>query len=417
MSAPAPAPPRRPGLLRRHRDFRRLWAAQLVSEVGTSVSYLAVPLVAVTVLDASTFQVGLLVAAQATAFLLVGLPAGAWVDRVRRRPVLIAADLARAGLLGSVPVAAALDVLTLAQLYVVVLLMGVGTVFFDVAYQSYLPRLVGRDDLVEGNGRLEASRSVALTAGPTVGGYLVQWLTAPFALAADAASFLWSAGWIARIRHPEPPPEPARRALRQEIVEGLRFVLRHPVLRALAATGATAVIFISTQQAVLLVFLVRELGLAAGTIGLLFTAASLGTVAGAVAAPALTRRVGTRRAMLWYPVAAGAFGLLTPLADTGWRLAFVVAGGGLGSAAVVAYNIVQVSYRQSCCPDELLGRMTATLRFLMWGATPLGGVLGGVLGTQLGLRPTLWVSAVGLLLASGWLFASPLRSAGGGGQP
>jgi predicted MFS family arabinose efflux permease len=302
-------------------------------------------------------------------------------------------------------------VLTLGQLYTVVFAVGVGTVFFDVAHQSYLPALVGREHLVEANGRLEANRSVAYAVGPTVAGYLVQAVTAPFALLVDAASFAWSAWWISAIRHREPrlasPPE---RSLRREIVAGLRQVFGHPVLRATALYGSCTVLFMAVARAVEVVFLVRTVGLSPAGIGLLYSLASLGAVAGALVGAPLGRRLGPTRTILWSALVAHLFMLLIPLTGPGARLAYYAVGVAVSSLCIVAFNIVSVSYRQTLCPDRLLGRMNATVRFMIWGALPVGGLLGGVLGTALGLRPTLWVSAIGGLLAVGWLVASPVRN-------
>jgi MFS family permease len=368
--------------------------------------------VAITTLHATTFQVGLLVALQSAAFLVIGLPAGAWSDRMRRRPVLIGADLVRAGLLITVPVAAVFDALTLPHLYAVVIGHGVATVFFDVAHLSYVPVLIGRERLVEGNSRLETTKTVSHSAGPAAGGFLVQWLTAPFALAADALTYLWSVVWLARIRTREPAPDPARKApLRTEIAEGLRFVFGHPVLRAIALQGTCAVLFLGAQQAVLLPFLVRTVGLTAGTVGVLFSLGSLGAVAGAVLSTPLTRRIGQARAMIGFCVVATSAALLLPLAGTGGRLGFFVIGTMGMQGFIVAFNIVQLSYRQTICPDRLLGRMNATMRFVMWGSMPLGGLLGGVLGTALGLRTTMWITAVGLGLPVLWLVFSPVGTA------
>jgi len=400
------------GGLGRHRDFRRLWIGDSLSQLGSQIGVLAVPLVAITTLSATTFQVGVLVALQTAAFLVIGLPAGAWCDRMRKRPVLIVADLVRAVLLLSIPVAALLDRLTLAHLYVVVAGHGVATVFFDVSYQSYLPHLVGRAHLVDGNGKLEASRTVAHAGGPAVGGYLVQWLTAPIALAADAVSYLWSALWLGRIEAREPAPDPARRSpLRVEIADGLRFVFGNPVLRAIALQGACSVLFIGARQAILLPFLVRTVGLSAAAVGVLFTLASVGAVGGALVTRRLTRRLGQARAMIGYILVGGMAGLLLPLTGPGWRLGFYVVGMMAMQAFIVAFNVVQVSYRQTICPDHLLGRMNATMRFVMWGTTPLGGLLGGVVGTAVGLRNTMWITGVGLVLPVPWLVFSPLGPA------
>jgi len=398
----------RDGLLR-HPDFRRVWVGQTVSEAGSQVSYLAIPLAAVSTLRASAFEVSLLVTMSRLPFLLFGLPAGAWCDRLRSRPVLIAGDLGRAAVLVSIPLAAAFGVLTTGQLIAAVFLAGALTVFFDVALQSYVPYLVGRARIVEANAKLEASEKVASIAGPAIGGFLVQALTAPFAILADALSFLWSVGWIRTIGMSEPPR--TRRVgarLHHEIKEGLAFVFGHPTLRAIAGYGATYIFFSSAQTAIIIVFLVRSVHLSAVTIGLLGTLASVGGVAGALSASWIARTVGHGRALRVSVILTGVFGLLIPLSAPGARLGFYVVGSAIASYGIVSFNIIQVSFRQTVCPDHLLGRMNATMRFLLLGAVPFGSLLGGALASTIGLRPTLWVSAAGALLATLWLLFTPV---------
>jgi MFS family permease len=396
------------------RDFHLLWGGETVSQVGSQVSQLALPLVAVTTLHATVFQVGLLEAASTLAFLLVGLPAGAWVDRLRRRPVLIAADLGRMLAFGSIPVTAAVGLLSKVQLYVVALVGGVLTVFFDVAYQSYLPALVGRDKLVESNARLQTSESLAQVAGPTVAGWLVQAVGGPYAVAVDAGSFAVSAGAVGAIGTPETTPTRGSRgrgALRREIGEGLRFVVRHPILRAIAGTTSTANLFGNIGMAVAVVFLVRSVHLRSGEIGLLFAAGAVGGVLGALSAAYLARKAGGARITIAGIAVGGVGGLLLPLTHGGGAAGFFAAGMFFNSLGAVVYNVNQVSFRQRLCPPELLGRMNASMRFVVWGTIPIGGVLGGTLGTAIGTRSTLWVSAAGSFLALIWLLASPLRAA------
>jgi MFS family permease len=397
-------------LLRAHRDFRRLWAAQAASQVGTMVTGVAVPLLAVTALHAGPFQVGLLTACQYLAFLLIGLPAGAWVDRMRHRRVMIVADLGRVVALGSVPVAAAAGALTLWQLYAAVLVTGGLTVFFDVAYQSYLPFLVGRDGLVSGNATLQGTQSVAQVAGPGLGGLLVQALTAPYAIVVDAASYLWSAAWLGTIRRVEPRPERApHAALLPEIREGVAFIVRQPLLRAIAGCTASANLFAAGGQSLVLVLLARDLRLSAGAIGALLSAGAVGGVLGALGARRFADRVGQGPAM-WLAMGVTApFLVVEPFLQRGPVLALFVLAEALFGAGAVAYNVLQVSFRQALCPDRLRGRMNATMRFLVWGTLPLGGVLGGALGAAAGVRPALLVVTAGGSLPFLWLLASPLR--------
>ncbi|OMQ15163.1 MFS transporter, partial [Modestobacter sp. VKM Ac-2676] len=262
--------------LLRHHDFRRLWAAETVSQVGTQVTLLALPVLAVSLLDATPLEMGFLTALETAAFLLIGLPAGAWVDRWRRKRVLVTADLVRAVVLGTLPLAYLVDALTLGQLFVVAALTGTATVFFDVAYQSYLPALVDRDQLVDGNGKLEASRAVAQVAGPGITGVLLRVMGAPLLVALDAASFLVSALFLGRIQRPDVVPDRAgRRSLRAEIGEGLSFVVRQPLLRRIVACTATSNLFSSITTTLLVLFALRELELSESTVGLVFSAGAV----------------------------------------------------------------------------------------------------------------------------------------------
>jgi MFS family permease len=412
VSLPQPDPGRSPrrGGLWNHPGFRRLWIGETVSQFGTMISQLALPLVAILVVHASTFDVGLLTAFQTAAFAMVALPAGAWVERMRFRWVLIVNDLIRAAALASIPLAQFLGILTIGQLYLVALATGVSTVFFDVAYQSYLPELVGRERLVEGNAKLQGSESVSQIAGPTIGGLLIQALTAPYAVLVDALSFLWSAGWVAAIR--PRPPKPERRPgrhLRREIAEGLSFVLGDRMLRAIAMCTGSFNLFSSVIFAVFYVLLARGLGLSAGMIGLITSASAVGGLLGSMVARKFAAMVGQGPAIWMSAALAGPCALVAPFVQRDWTLgllAIAQVGAGLGN---VVYNITQVSFRQGLCPPSLLGRMNATMRFLVWGTLPLGGLIGGALGSTIGVRGTLLVGAVGESLAFLPVFLSPLR--------
>lgn len=399
----------RGGLLR-ERDFRNLWSADLISQLGTRVSLLAVPLLAVSTLHAGAFEVSLLRTFQAVAYLLIGLQVGAWCDRVRCRPVLVMADLGRAVALGSVPVAAALGVLSIGQLYAVVFAAGVLTVFFDVAHQTYLPRLIGRDRLIEGNARLQGNISVAAVGAPTLAGYLVQWFTGAGAILLDAVSYLWSALWLRSIRTPEkaPPREgPAR--MREEVREGMRLVIGDPILRAIAGSNACFCLAQAVYTAIIVVFLVRVVHLSPAAIGLLNTLGLAGAIVAALLTRSLAAVFGQVR-LMWLTVPAIAAGFLViPLTGPGARLAFYAAGGFVTSFGIIVLNIVQVSFQQMRCPAHLLGRLNATMSFLDWGAISLGSVLGGVLAVVAGLRATLWTAAIMVVLSALWLVLSPLR--------
>ena len=390
--------------------FRRLWFGQTVSEFGSQVTALALPLAAVLVLHASTFQVGLLTTTGYAAFLLIGLPAGVWVDRVRRKPVMIAADVTRAVMLASIPVAYGLGVLTLAQLYVVTFISGVATVFFDVAYMSMVPGLVGRQHVAEANAKLQATVSLAQVSGPSAAGFLIGLLSAPVAFLADAASFVVSVLSLLIIRDPEPAPERAeRRSLRGEMGDGLRFVMTHPILRMIAGSTATSNLFSSAVFAISVVFLVRQVHLGASTIGVLTSLGAVGGVLGALSCGLLRRWIGSARLIWLSIVVVEPFGLLIPVTFPGAGLACYAVGVFAISFGSVVYNVHQASFRQLLCPHHLLGRMNATIRFIVWGTIPLGGLLGGALGDWLGNRPALWVCAIGGCLAPIWVLASPLR--------
>jgi MFS family permease len=397
--------------LLRHRDFVRLWTGDTLSQFGESIGQFAIPALAVTQLAATPFEVGALTAASTAAFLLVGLPAGVLVDRLRRRPLMLRADLCRFVLLLTIPLAWWLHVLTVGQLLVVALLVGLLTVFFDVAYQSYLPSLVGREHIVEGNAKLQVSQSTAQVSGPALSGLLVQLIGAATSVLATAFGFLASALFLLRIRTVEPMPvRGERRGMRAEIAEGLRFVLHQPTLRAITFCTGTSNLFLSVSSAATLLFLIRQLGLSTGLAGLLMSAGSVGALVGGLNATRFARVFGQAR-IIWLGQLVGApFAVLMPLAQPGWSVAlFAVSGLAWGFGASV-YNVAQLSYRQAICPDHLLGRMNASVRFLVWGTLPIGGLIGGGLATWLTPRGALWVGAVGGILAVGWLLASPLRT-------
>ncbi len=386
------------GGLWRHGDFRRLWAGQTISQFGSQVTLLALPLVAAVLLEASPFEMGLLAALEMAPFLLVGLPAGVWVDRWPRRPVLIVGDVGRALVLASVPLAYVLGRLSLPQLYLVAFVSGTLTVFFDVAYMSYLPSLVTRDRLVEGNSKLETTRAAAQIGGPGLAGVLIQAFSAPVAIAADAVSFVISAAFCLAISSKEKLPSREamgkRVGMGAEIGDGLSFVLSHPLLRAIAATTALANLSASAIMALYVLFAVRELGLDAGMLGLIFGLANFGFLVGALLAEQAARRVGVGPTIVASSLLSALGLLLVPLAARSNAIAVLIASGLIASLAVPIYNINQVSLRQAICPQRLQGRMNATMRFLVWGTMPLGSLLGGMLGEALGLRAALAVVAL-----------------------
>ncbi len=395
----------------RDRNFTLLFASRAASQMGARLTTLGLPLAALTVLHASPFEAGLLATLRTLPFLLIGLPAGAWVDRIRRRPLLLIGGAGHLVVVASIPVAWAFGVLTLVQLYVVALVLGVLNVFFDVAYQSYVPFLIGRDRLVDANAKLQSAESITTVAGPTVAGFLVQLLGAPLALAADGVSRLWSVVCIALIRRREPVPErkPGRH-LGREIREGLTFVLTHPLLRPIASCTALYNLFYGVSSTMVIVLLADELHIGPGRIGVFFAVAGVGAVVGALVAGRIARGLGAGPA-IWLPMLAAApFNTLVPMADADWRFWLAAAGMAVGSAGAVIYNIGQLSVRQQVCPDELLGRVNATVRFLVWGTLPVGSFVGGLLGGAIGVRAAVWVAALGMAVAVWPLLASPLRT-------
>lgn len=395
-------------------DFLKVWAGQTVSQFGSQITLLALPLVAAITLRATPRQMGILGAVEFAPFLILGLFAGVWADRLRRRPLLIGTDLARALILLAIPLAGWLGALGMGVLYAVALLTGICTVLFDVTYQAYLPTIVRRDQLVEGNSKLETSRAVAQIAGPGLAGALVGALTAPVAILGDALSFLVSALVLGAVRAPEEAPahHAAGGNVWREIREGLDVVFGSPLLRAIAAATSTANLFSNMGTAVYILYLTRELGVGPGALGLIFAAGNGGALLGAFAARRVTRLIGLGPAII-APLTLGSVGMfLTPLAR-GPRpvvVATLIAALSVSSFGGVIYNINQVSLRQAITPERLQGRMNATMRFIVWGSIPFGALLGGWLGGALGLRPTLFLVAAGATLAPLWTLLSPVRS-------
>lgn len=395
----------------RNRDFLRFWSAQTISQVGSQVTLLALPLAAILVLDASAFEVAALAAVEWLPWIVFSLPAGAWVDRLPRRPVLIATDLGRAAALISVPAAYAADALTLGHLFAVGFVVGTLSVFFEVAYVAYLPSLVERGQLGEGNAKLEASRSGAQIAGPGLAGGLVDLLTAPVAILADAISFVVSALFLGAVRREEEvQPRAEGTRLRSEIVEGIRFVLGHPYMRAGMASIAPANFFWNLASAIFLVYAVRTLDLTPATIGLVFMLGNIGVLAGALLATRIAARLGIGPTIVVSAFFLGSPLLLVPAAPAEYAVPLFVAAFLLAGFAGVVTNVVGISLFQATTPDRLQGRATASRRLVNFGAAPLGSLAGGGLAATIGLRETLWVGAVGASLTFLPLLFSPVRS-------
>lgn len=384
-----------------HRDFRLLLAGQTTSQLGTQVSAVAIPLLAVLSLHAAPFQLGLLGASSTLAFAVIGLPAGAWLDRLRRRPVLIGSDLVRAALLATIPVAAAFGALSITQLLVVSLLTGLARVFFDVGYQSYIPTVIGRDRVLSGNSAMETIRASGQIVGPGLGGALVSLVGAAAVVLIQCGTFVASALSLLAIRAPEPSvlPHPDRPGLWAQIREGLVFVTRNRILRATALASAATNFAFAIASAVSFIFMSRTLQLSPVAIGVLIAAGSVTVMLGAALTPRLSRRFGSAR-IIWLALAVtGPLTLLGPLAQPGWASALLVVSAAAGEFGQITYSITNVSLRQRLCPDRMLGRVNATMRFLIMGLFPLGAIVGGTLGEVIGLRGTLWFSAAIVLIS------------------
>jgi MFS family permease len=399
------SPNARRASLIRHPDFLKLWTAETVSVFGTQVTLLALPLVAATILQVTPFEFALLGTIEFLPFIFLSLPAGVWVDRLRRRPILIIGDIGRAISLVSIPIAFYFDVLTIWQLYAVGFINGCLTVFFDVAYQSYLPSIVDRDQLVEGNSKLEITRSASQIVGPGMAGVLIGILRAPFAILADAASFVVSALFVFAIRRPEPAIEPhdeatgPRPSMRSEIAAGLRYVTGHRWLRSIAATTGTSNFFGNVMGAILILFLVRERGFTAETLGFAFSIGSVGVLVAALTASRISARLGVGRTLVLSALGFGVAGIPVAIAPDSWLFAAVASSGFIGGFFGVAWNINQVSLRQAITPTRMQGKMNATMRFIVWGTIPLGQIVGGFLASIIGLHNTIWIGALGGLIA------------------
>jgi MFS family permease len=400
------------GGLWRHPDFLKLWAGQTVSLGGSLVSRVALPLVAILTLEASPGEVALLRIADLVPGIVIGLFAGVWVDRLRRRPLMIWADLGRAVLLGSIPLAALAGLLRLEQLLVVVFAAGLLTALFEVAYHAYLPTLVGREELVEGNSKLEASGAAIEVASFGLGGWLVQVLSAPLAVLIDAVSFVVSALCLGAIRAPEPRShEPAAgQTTWLAIREGLRLVLHDPLLRALAGAHATLSFCIYVWLSMLLLFLSRDLGLQPVVFGVLFAVGGVCSLVGAAFAERVERRLGLGLTLMLTLFVTSAGLLLVPLAAGPFLLVAALVGAQqLADGPATIYQIHERSLIQATVPDRSLGRVTASLRVVGWIAMLGGTIVGGLLGEALGPRATMLIGAIGALPAALWLLWSPIR--------
>ena len=397
--------------LARSGNFRWFWAGQGVSQLGAQFTELVLPVVAITLLGANEWEMGLLVAASTAAFLVLGLPAGAWVDRMRKRRVMITADIARTALLAAVPVLALTGMLEFWHVLAVAAAVGVATLFFDVSYQSYIPLLVEDRQVGEANSKLEATAQVANIGGPGIAGGLLSLLTAPVVLLFTAGTYLVSAVSLARVRDSETPPDrSARQPLLREIGEGVSFVWHQPLIRRITGTTSITNLFSGISFTLLPLLVLRDLGLGPAVLGVMFSFGAVGGLLGALLTPRFTKLFGEGTALSISAVAFGFAVLPLPLALVLPQAALVLlpAGNFLIGFFVVLYNITQVTLRQRLCPPRLLGRMNASIRFVVWGVIPLGSLLAGWLGSTVGMQASLWISLAGTVLGAAPVVLSPL---------
>lgn len=394
-------------------DFVKLWLGRTVSHFGSGITGIALPLTAVLILGATPAQMGILAALDGVSVLVIGLLAGVWVDRVRRRPLLIATDLGRAVVLSTIPLAALLGVLRIGQLYLVAALAGMLTVIFNVASAAFLPSLIPQGSLVEGNSKLAMSDSLAEIGGPAVAGPLVQLISAPLAIIFDALSFLFSACSLGLIGKPEPPPA-ARgqsQSIWSDLVEGLRMVLKNPLLRTLAGSAGIFSLFGNFIGALYALYVIRQLGAPPIFVGLLIATGGVSALAGAFLAERVVQRFGLGRTVAVGLFMYGATGLLIPLAggSVALALSLLFLSQLIGDASVSIYLIAEMSLRQSLVPANLLGRTNASIQFLSQGIAPVGALLAGTLGGLIGLRLTILIGVLGVMLAGTWLLLSAVR--------
>jgi MFS family permease len=409
----ATAPPVTPapkGSLWRDRNFLTLWGGQTLSQFGAQIVELAIPVLAVLLLNATEWEVGVLGAAQVAAFLVVGLPAGAWIDRMRKRRVMIVADVVRAVALSALPVLALFGALQMWHLFAVMLVMGIATVFFDVSNQSIIPSLVRTDQIAEANGKLQSTEQLAGLAGPAFGGWLVSVLAAPLALLITVGTYIASFVALMFTRDHEQLRAPEdHKPILHEIGEGLRWVFGNPLLRRIVLTTGTANFFGTIAVTLLPIFVLRELDMSPALLGIAFSISAVGGLLGAIATPRIVKRIGEGRAI---PVSAIVFSVapfFLPVISLFPELAFplLVVQMFLMNFTILLYNITQVSFRQRITPARLLGRMNASVRFVVWGVMPIAALLAGALGTFIGTVPTLWIAATGELLSCLFIVTGP----------
>lgn len=396
----------------RNKNFLALWGGQTVSVIGSQMSGLALPVFAVTMLQVNETQIGFLNAASTASFLLVGLIAGAWVDRWVKRKVMIFADLIRLFAIALVPILYFSGVIQIWHLFVVAGIMGLATVFFDVAYQSFVPFVVEKDQIASANSSLETTNQLAGIGGPAIVGALLTMFKAPVLLLADAISFAVSTLSLSAIRDREvPKPKEQRGKLRHEIAEGLKFVWNNKMIRAVSFTTSSSNLFSTAQFTLIPLVILRDLKISPAGFGLIESIAAIGGLLGAVTAARLSKWIGEGQVIAVSAVVMGLTAFAPAIAAGSSQLVALVIlaiGQFFASITVLTYNITQVSARQRLCPEHLLGRMNASIRFFVWGVMPIGALLSGAAATAFGIKPVLWICAFGVLLSSVFVVVSPL---------
>lgn len=399
------------GSLWNHRNFRRLWFSDTVSQFGNTFTVLALPSIAVLTFHAKPFEMGILLAVGFVPYPALGLFVGVWADRYRRRRIMIASNIGRMLILGSIPISFLLGVFSFIQIFIVAFVNGVLSVFFDTAYQAYLPVLVDRKDLIEGNQKLQISASAAQVAGPGIAGVVYQAIGGAFTIAFDALGYLASSLSLSSVdkqekkREPnlnDPPPD-----FFGEMKEGIHVVTDNPILKRIAGSTATSNLGFNMLGAVFLIFAYDQLHFSPGTVGLIGTMGAIGFVAGVLLTGRITARLGVG-VSLAVSVGSGFIALANPLAQYGYPFIVLSTVGFVGGLMLPLYNINQVSLRQAITPNRVQGRMNATMRTIVWGTIPAGSIIGGVLGETIGVVNTLYVGAFVAGLASLWILLGPV---------
>ena len=408
-----PEPSAEPGLWR-NTDFRLLWIAETISQFGSQIAPVAIPLLAALTLNATPLQMGLLMAAGGIPVLLIGVLAGAWVDRLQRKPLMLISDIGRALTLLAIPIAGWLDMLSIPLLMVVSLLVGTQTVLFNAAYVSFLPLLVRRNELADANGKLYASMSLAQVAGPALAGALVGLITAPIVMLINAFTYLGSGLFIFGIQHDERQDRaiPTRDHLLREVAEGFRALFSSPVLRALSLSSATINLAGWVFLAVYVLYMTETLHLSATGVGLVFAAGGVGSLIGSLLSARLGRAFGAGRTLVWSAVLFGVFGLAVPIAILvpSIALPLVIMAEFLQWMTLIVFNVLALSLRQTRTPNHLMGRVAASNQVLSQGMMPIGSLLGGVIGSAWSVQAALLTGVGGMFLAAAWVIWSPVPS-------